>query len=235
MRIAVVGSSRTRSTLLTYYLQSTYPNLKRYDELYTREFANGNLDLPAITHELLKDNNFIVKIMGYNLLPPYNPEVFDFRSYDQVHLIERYDFFEQCCSLQVSYDTDIWLVKASDINPRLKQQMMITNRQYTLTAKTIIELAKDTINYMTIKSHLIENHINFTMHTYDQAAKYGNFQTKLVDNRLDYQSLITNYHLKDKINLLFNQYFSYSTGISDLDCFTQELKKLQLDSEKLHH
>lgn len=231
MRIAVVGSSRTRSTLLTFYLQSINSNIKRYDELYTREFAVGNSDLVEITNRLLDDDNYIIKIMDYNLLPAYEPDVFRLQEYDQIHLIERYDFFEQCCSLQISYDTNIWHIKTSDVNPRLKQRFMITNRQYALSARTVLELARNITCYMTIKKNLIENNINFTMHTYDEAAKYGNLQKTLVDNRLDYPSLITNYHLKAEINSLFEQCFSYNDTSSKLDHFTLELSKLLRDDE----
>lgn len=231
MRIAVVGSSRTRSTLLTYYLHGVYPNLKRHDELYTREFADGNSDLIKITDKLMNSDNYIIKIMDYNLLPFHEPNVFRFQEYDQIHLVERYDFFEQCCSLQISYDTNVWHIKSSDINPRLKQRMMITNRQYILDTRTVTELAKNITCYLKIKKNLLENNIPYTLHTYDQAAKYSNLQTTLVDNKLDYPSLITNYHLKDVINALFEQCFSYTHCTSNLGYFVDELSKILESSE----
>ncbi len=225
MKIAVVAAARSRSKLLSLYLHSLNPELSSYDEHYTFEINKGNTDLESITKSLVKENNYITKIMGHNLVSGYSPEVFEYKVYDQIHLIERYNFFDQCCSVHVSKNTGIWHLMNTD-TLKLKQHVVIKKQHFTLTRATIQEQSQTVAKYLTIKKYLLDNDIPFTLHTYNEAVNYSVFQSKILPNDINYQSIITNYHLKDRVNSLFNEYFCYENAESDLESFIDKLSTI---------
>ena len=204
MKIVVVGAPRTRSTVLANYLHARHQDLKFYNEYYTYAIASGNQNLAGLADSLSIDSNHIVKLMSSNLLPDYTPEVFKLKEYDQIHLVERYDFFDQCCSMQVCRDTGIWN------NPEA-----ITQQQFTLTADTIAFQARNVSNYIHIKKYLLDNNIPFNLYPYYVLDQFSSKEHR----GLEYKSLITNYRLKYKINALFNACFSYHDIKSELDSF----------------
>lgn len=204
MKIVVVGAPRTRSTVLANYLHEKHANLKFYNEYYTYAIANDNRNLDTIADILAADSNHIVKIMSSNLLPEYTPSVFRLKEYDEIHLVERYDFFDQCCSMQVCRDTGIW-----------NDPQAITQKQFTLSKSTIAFQARINASYITIKKYLIDNNIPFHLYPYHVLDQFSSKEHR----GLDYKSMITNYRLKYRINALFNAYFSYHELISDIDSF----------------
>jgi hypothetical protein len=218
MKIAIIGTSRSRSTLLAHYI-SRIRRLDLYNEHYTYALKHQGNDLTSITNELTNQDNFVVKIMGHNLNGHIGePNVFNFSMYNEIHLIERYSFFDQCCSLQVSLDTGVWH-KIAGQDTFTKKYDQIKKQKFLLQQSTIIGLANNLVSYLLIKKYLLENDIAFKLHTYDSVKRFSIQQHALSNPNIDYQNIITNYHMKEKINQLFTDSFSFSESTSNLDLF----------------
>ena len=221
MKIAVVSTGRSRCSLLGHYLHTLHNDLELLGEFYTEAHWNGKHDLIELTQELFEKENYIVKIMSLHSVEEmiFGPEVFKFEEYDEIHLIERRDFFEQCCSWQVANDTKIYHhteITQDKINS-------ISKSTYHVSHQQIYQNTHKIARYLDIKRYLINNNIPYTLHTYEGAKAYSDKQSVLKDSNLNYGELIVNYDLKDKINKLFNQYFSYENATSDLESFKRDL------------
>jgi hypothetical protein len=132
MKIAVVSTGRNRCTLLAKYLHATNPELEFCGEFYNAwRDKDGNVEDPGsrilnpdiggdpnqqiqsidnLTDELFAKENYIVKIMAISLkgFKDLDPAVYRLEEYDQIHLIERHDFFEQCCSWEIALSTGMF-------------------------------------------------------------------------------------------------------------------------------
>ena len=225
MKIVVIAAARSRFSLLSYYLYTLNSNINTCGEFYTECVKKGNTKLEDITEQLFAKGDYITKIMGHNLLAEYTPNVFKLGDYNQIHLIERYDFFDQCCSMLVANALKIWHLRDND-NSRLKQHALIKNRNFTLSSGTIYGQGHNVARYLEMKKYLVSNDIPFTLHTYDNAIEYSEQQTSIIKNNISYDSIITNYHLKTQVNSLFDEYFCYKKAESDLDSFMLSLTKI---------
>lgn len=220
MKIAIIGTARSRSTLLARCIHSRNRRLELCNEHYTYALREQGNDLNSITNELINRDNFIVKIMGHNLTGHLGePNVFNFSMYNEIHLIERYSFFDQCCSLQISLDTGVWHKIAGD-PISTKKYDQIKKQKFLLQQSTILSIAKSLVNYLAMKQYLLENGIEFKLHTYDSVKKFATQQYALANPNIDYQNVIINYHMKEKIDQLFIDNFSLSEAISNLDLFS---------------
>lgn len=218
MRIAIISTERTRSSLLGNYLKSQNNQLNYLGEVYTFAHKQGNHDVAGITKSLQKQDNCIVKIMGHNLnTTDLSPGVFQLETYDKIYLTERYDFFEQCSSLQVSLDTNVWHNLGDYKSAWVYKKM--SNQKFTVTLDTMLKLANNLTHYLNIKKYLIENNIPYTVYSYDELKQYGIHQHKLAVNNLNYSDIITNYHLKEKINNLRANCFSFDSLESNIELF----------------
>lgn len=219
MKIAIIGTGRNRSTLLAHYIHSQNRRLDLYNEHYTHALKLQGNDLNSITNELTNRNNFIVKIMGHNLNGHIGePNVFNFGMYNEIYLIERNSFFDQCCSLQVSLDTGVWH-KITGLEKSAKDYEQIKKQKFLLHQSTIIAMAENLVNYLLIKKYLIENGIEFKLHTYDSVKRFAMQQYVLANPNIDYQDIISNYYIKEKIDKLFTDSFSFSECTSNIDLF----------------
>jgi hypothetical protein len=219
MKIAIIGIGRSRSTLLAQYIHSQNRRLDLYYEHYTYALKHQGNNLNSITNELSNGDNFIVKIMGHNLNGHTGElNVFNFSMYNEIHLIERNSFFDQCCSLQVSLDTGVWH-KLAGLEKSAKEYEQIKKQKFLLQQSTIFGMARDLVNYLLIKKYLLENGIVFKLHTYDSVKKFATQQSVLANPNLDYQNIIINYYMKEKIDQLFTDSFSLSEARSNLDLF----------------
>ena len=219
MRIAIIASARTRSTLLMHYIHARDRSLKLHYEYYTYALKEGFNNLREITNQLICQNDYIVKIMGHNLNPiGSNPADLKLREYDKIYLVERSDFFDQCCSLQVCVNTNIWHRRIRNTSLTEKYHE-VQKSKLNLEIPTIISIVNDVANYLSIKKYLISNQLSFTTLSYEELEKYGKYQQVLANNNLAYSDIITNYSLKNKINELANKCFSFSNAEYDLDSF----------------
>jgi hypothetical protein len=236
MRIAVVSTGRNRCTLLAKYLHAAYEDLEFCGEFYNSgRDADGNPTDPGeiwqtcpladktlveLTDELFAKENYVVKIIATSLTRAefMDPAVFRLAEYDQIHFIERPDFFEHCCSWEVSLKEQVFHLTNNDESE--KKFAKIRNSTYKMSASMIEYAATHVDYYLKIKKYVIDNHIPHSVHTYESAKMFDKTQDELIDSNLNYSELVTNYHqLKEEVNRLFNQYFSYSDITSDLTSF----------------
>ena len=243
MKIAVISTGRTRCTLLAKYLQTEHDDLE-----FCREFYNGSRDedgnvmdpggagvpnqelesMDNLTEQLFAKENFIVKIISITLqkVPNLDPSVYKLEEYDQIHLVERHDFFEQCCSWEVSLSQGIFHLP-SDIMPghteRMKRFEALKKRKFRMSAARIEDSADSVNCYLKIKKYITDNNLEYTLHTYESAKQFDKKQNELVDPGLNYRELISNYHLKEEVNAVFNKYISYDNMTCDIPSFNKEL------------
>ena len=91
-----------------------------------------------------------------------------------------------------------------------------------------IEYAANFVDlYLKIKKYVVDNHIPHSVHTYESAKQFDKRQNELIDSNLNYSELITNYQLKEEVNKLFNQYFSYNNMTSDPAAFNAAISQVE--------
>lgn len=225
MKIAVVSTGRSRCTLLGYYLHTLHSDLEFVREFYTEASWHGKFDVVELTEELLAKENYIVKIMSFNLhFDEHSPSDFKFEEYDQLHLIERHDFFQQCCSWHIAR-THRHYHQHSDVETHdAKTFNIIRQQEGKIQLDKIKEYAKYVESYLKFKKYIIDKNLDFKLYTYEDAKQFDKKQNAIQDSNLDYSKMITNYHLKDEVNALFNKHFSYENVTSDLASFNRELE-----------
>ena len=243
MKIAVVSTGRNRCTLLAKYLHTLHKDLKFCGEFYNagRDEA-GNATVPGapwqsnprneknlveLTDELFANENFVVKIIAISLTydESMDPAVFRLEEYDQIHFIERHDFFEQCCSWEISLREQAFhLTNSVESEKRFAN---IRKSKYKLLSSRIEYAAAQVDFYLKIKKYVVDHHIPHRIHTYESAKQFDKNQNELIDAKLNYSELITNYKLKEKVNSLFNQYFSYSDMRSDITSFKLAISEIE--------
>ena len=228
MKIAVVSTGRSRCTLLAKYLHTLHEDLEFCGEFYTDATWSDRVDsleLVSLTNELFAKENYIVKVMSLNLYETYDPSVFRLEEYDQIHLVERYDFFEQCCSWKIARTENIYHLR--DDYPKITEKDINAIRQhrYKLKADDIALYAKYVDTYLQMKRHIVDRNLTYTLHTYESAKEFDKKQAVLHDTNLNYSEIVSNYHLKEEINKLFNAHFSYEDSRSDLNSFTATLNE----------
>jgi hypothetical protein len=230
MKIAVISTGRSRCTLLAKYLHTLHADLEFSKEFYTEDsFYEGHLHyegrrtLVELTDELFAKENFVVKIMAMNLYKEYDPSVFKLEEYDQIHLIERSDFFQQCCSWMVARTNTVYNLYTD--NPRFDRKVFDSVRQHQCKLKldNIKEYASYVDSYLKIKRYLVDNNVEYTLHTYESAKQFDKKQNMIEDSNLNYSEMITNYHLKENVNAIFNKHFSYDEMTSNLELFNSEI------------
>jgi hypothetical protein len=227
MKIAVVSTGRSRCTLVAFYLHTVYSELEFCREFYTESSWEYKLDLVSLTDELMDKENFIVKIMSLNLYEGYEPSVFKFEEYDELHLVERHDFFEQCCSWYTARMNKLYHLRNDSENSGEKEFGYIRKQKNKIKLEYIKEYAEYVDRYIKLKRYIIDNNLKFTMHTYESAKEFDKKQSVIEDSNLNYSDLITNYQLKDDINALFNECFSYDNLTSDLDSFNTRVGNIK--------
>ena len=254
MKIVVVSTGRARCTLLAKYLHISHDNLEYCGEFYNSKQKNLEkleklekfevtpakiggrfltvpdslkIDLVESTNALFDKENFLVKLMALSLDFDKNqdPSVFRLAEYDQIHFIERHDFFEQCCSWEVSRKEQIFHL--TNDPKREKEFNNIRKRKYKLSASQINHAANFVDLYLKLKKYAVDNHIPHTVHTFESAKQFDKTQNELVDSNLNYSELISNYHLKEEVNKLFNKYFSYDDMTSDPEAFNTAISKVE--------
>jgi hypothetical protein len=243
MKIAVVSTGRSRCTLLAKYLHTLHNDLEFCGEFYNADRDDGNLvergvrdadeqhpksmrNLAELTDKLFAKENYVVKIMGLDAICQ-DISVFRLEEYDQLHFIERPDFFEQCCSWQVSRQEQLYHLRIDD--PRGSEQAFdaIRRRRYRVTTEEISQGALFAYWYLRFKRYVTDNNLPYTLHSYESAKMFDKKQSVLRDSNLDYSELIINYHVKEEVNALFNKYFSYDSIHADLTSFTEELNEIE--------
>ena len=227
MKIAVVSTGRSRCTLLAKYLHTLYADLEFCKEFYTEaSFNEGRRNLIELTDELFSKENYVVKIMAMNLHSEYDPSVFRLEEYDQIHLIERSDFFQQCCSWMVARTNNLYHLRNDEPRSGKKVFDLLRQQKCKLKLDNIKEYADYVDIYLKIKRYLVDKNLKYTLHTYEDAKQFGKMQDMIEDSNLNYSEMITNYHLKENVNTVFNKHFSYTNITSDLAAFNSEIGEI---------
>jgi len=253
MKIAVVSTGRSRCTLLAKYLHATNPELEFCGEFYNAwRDKDGNVEDPGsrilnpdiggdpnqqiqsidnLTDELFAKENYIVKIMAISLkgFKDLDPAVYRLEEYDQIHLIERHDFFEQCCSWEIALSTGMFHLTPDtmpDHPERKKRFEALKKRKFKIVAERITWVIKTIELYLKIKQYVIDNNLAYTLHTYESAKQFDDKQDELVASELNYSELISNYHLKEQVNTVFNKYISYDGMTIDVPSFYREIRDI---------
>jgi len=251
MKIVVVSTGRARCTLLAKYLHISHDNLEYCGEFYNKKQkdleklekfavtpperkgrfltdpASEKIDLVESTNELFAKENYLVKLIALCLDYDENQDasVFRLAEYDQIHFIERHDFFEQCCSWEVSLKEQVFHL--TNDPEREKEFSKIRQRTYKMSASRIEYAANFVDLYLKLKKYVVDNHIPHTVHTFESAKQFDKTQNELIDSNLNYSELIPNYHLKEEVNKLFNKYFSYSDMTSDPAAFNAAIRQVE--------
>ena len=247
----MVSTGRSRCTLLSRYLYGLHDGLEFCGEFYNAKQAKldrqiekfavtpserkdfltdhttANIDLVESTNALFDKEHFLVKLMALCLDFDKNqdPSVFRLAEYDQIHFIERHDFFEQCCSWEVSTKEKVFHLTN---DPEIEKEFSnIRQRKYKISPERIEHAANFIDLYLKIKKYATDNNLAYTLHTYESAKQFDKKQNELVDAQLDYSELITNYHLKEEVNKLFNKYFSYEDMTSDPEAFNAAIRQAE--------
>lgn len=263
MKILVIGCHRTKSSALVQYLVKQYPNCTDLYEYYTtlfekdldlfREYDFSSRDALFIsnllknkTRSILEHQDCIVKLLGNHLpinFPKQLLSTLALEQYNQINLIERYDFYSSCASLEICMSENVWhLFDLNNDIPKNGSQYLpyyilksekqikekynqIRNKQYLINFQTVKRQAIDVANYLTIKSYLIEHKVPY--HLYNYSDKILDAEDIFIKkNNIDYTSTIANKEIQTSLNNLFNKFFDYKTCHYDLTSFLIELKEL---------
>lgn len=206
MKILVIGSARTRSTLLVEMIRTLYPNLKCLYEFYTYNTQNTIEDNTNLIH---RNEHFILKILGHNIKLEEDISKLRLESFDKIYLINRKNYFHQCCSLQVCFSSKIWLDKNDNAFKAIK------HLRYELSMRTVEAVINDITNFCKIESYLKNNKINYQYYWYENLFDLFNVpQNRLQDSNLQYNNMISNYEeYKHICDDLFNKKFIYGDNI----------------------
>jgi len=216
MKIAILGTSRGRTTVLYYKILNQYPSLT---SMY--EFFNTNLKIKSFTETskmLSTMDNYIIKILTHDLFHNDSTiEQLNLENYSLIYMIERPDFFHQCCSLEFSGYHNIWHQTIQGKN----RYDAINKISIKLQLDTILFQAKGVHKQIEMKKYLIENKIKFEINDYNDPIFTKSKQ--VIDPKLNYENVITNYDCKELVESLFKKHFNYDTLKNDLDSFNEEL------------
>jgi hypothetical protein len=220
MKIAVIATLRTRSTLLVEILRAKYPHLQCFYEIYTYHLTDG-ISVPTTTEILSKADDFIVKIMANNLFDA-NTSDLKLQGYDDLYFIERHDFFEQCCSLEIASVTDKWVQWKDNTEPQIDKRLT-----FNLSKSSIVYNARCVNQYLKIKSDVFSSR-NKIFEYNDDAIVSGKIDDKriILPTNLNYSTMFKNYELKSTINSLFNNHFNYALMTSDFIGFVEALNNV---------
>lgn len=232
MKIAVVSTGRSRCTLLARYLHTIHSDLEFCKEFYTEPALEGDYDIIRLTNELMVKEDFIVKIMAMNLTNEYTVSDFRLEEYDEIYLAERHDFFEQACSWHIARTYEVYHLWTSGDSPGALRSGpekfdIIRRTKSNLPLQKIKEYASYVDIYLRIKRYLVDHNLKFTLYSYESIKQFDEYQDTIRDSNLNYSELITNYHLKEEVNALFNKHFSYENMTSDLVAFNRELEDIK--------
>lgn len=224
MKIVVIGVARSRTEVLVEKLRILNPELSCHYEYYSYRIKKTQSEnkLLTLTNELFSGDNYIVKILASNILES-NGKIQDLHleKYDAIYLIERPDFFNQCCSLQVCKNVQLWHQRKNHVYWRA-----IRGRQFHLEDIVVQTQIKNVNQYIKIKQYLHANKIPYTLQDYNDPFDIVP-KTVLSDPKLSYENMITNYHMQPVIDNLFNKHFNYQSCFSNLDSFLIEYSNVQ--------
>lgn len=195
-----------------------------------------------ITDNIYKQDNFVVKIMGENL--EGNIQDFNLCNCDLIYFIERKNFFDQCCSLEVAWRYDIWndfdekkskgpvlFPGLSTLENKLPTYEYVQNQRFSVSKCPILYQAYNIYNYMLFKKYVIDTKVAFVQKYYESAT--FNTDLKVKKTNLDYSQIFTNYDKKDLINKVFDNNASYENLYFNIQTFIKDLQSIKFDYDSV--
>ena len=206
MKILVIGSARTRSTVLVEMVREQNPKLKCLYEFYTYHPQNTIEDNTKIIHS---NDQFILKILGHNIISDEDISKLRLESFDKIYLINRKNYFHQCCSLQVSLSSKIWHNRNNNAFAKIK------DLQYELNMTTVESIIKDVSNFCKMQTYLQQNNIPYQYYWYENLFDSFNVPQKRIQaGNLEYNKIISNYEeYKHICDTMFNEKFIYGNSV----------------------
>lgn len=206
MKILVIGSARTRSTLLVELIHKQYPKLKCLYEFYTYNSTNS---IEFNTNLIHRSEQFILKILGHNIKLEEDISKLRLESFDKIYLINRKNYLDQCCSLQVSISSGIWHNRNNNAFDKIKKL------QYELSMSTVESIINDISNFCKIQIYLEKNNIPYQYYWYENLLDYFNVSLLGIQaSNIEYKDIISNYEeYKHICASMFNDRFIYSDRI----------------------
>ena len=247
MKIAVLGCARTGTSALCQQLkikndpiillqESINISFESKVKLFSNIYQDKELFERKIREHLIKEHNsylqgnfsYIIKFLGHHftgmgkLLPEMKPAL-----YDQIHLIERKNLWDQICSHCVASNENHWL--ANEIKPStLIRQKQVAEKSFQVDKSIIERTAWDLCNYIEMKRYLIDNNVDFSQHYYEddefQKEKIGPYHK----NFYDYGKMITNYDIGEQIVSILMKHISIENLKFDYGAIHQELEQLTI-------
>lgn len=233
MNILLLGTPRSKSSIFAEVLSRKY-DAYIYSEPFlmvdNHHITDSKLSKKQFITEVMKvfnkklshqNKNQIIKLHCGNLggLIQYIDDL-NIGMYDHVYMIERYDFFEQACSVLTAQINHNWTNTLIS-----RQKDYSNNKNYTLDKNVIEYLMFEVREYLKIKKYLLDNKIPFTL------EKYENLPKSISSNRtkpslVEYSKTISNYHIKDEINSCFFKHFNYDSCHHDSAGFLKDIDKI---------
>ena len=256
MKILVIAPARTSSTALTFYLSTKKGDLLNFNEQVSSSIADNynvfeksNFFItlyPQIKQILQEDldnifqtnDKFIIKFTGLHLRGLSNYiDIINPKRFDEIHLLERHDFLEQCCSNCVARTEDKWHNNAKNKTVQdFFDQLSKKESYFNLTTNYIFTTAYDCQQYLLCKKYLQDNGIRYQQHFYEAPVFKFEEIGDLRKTGLNYSKLIKNYSYFDgTLNNYFAKYFNYQTCQADYTQFVENFSKFnaQLTREVL--
>lgn len=234
MKIAIISTARSRSTALASYIAKQHYDLEYLWEVYTDGLTKGRT-IMDMTHDVFSTKtNFVIKILGQNIsvdqkLPGFvgnnniiSPKQLCLKDYDDIHLIERHDYFHQVCSYHVAQIGGVWNQLKTRSIDRFAE---VADKKFNINKLLTNNITGDIVGYLTIKKYLIDNNIPFKLYESElDLTKEISDQASTVANDLNYELMVHNYHLlKPEFNSRFAKYFNYKTCMHNYHALTNEL------------
>ena len=206
MKILVIGSARTRSTVLVEMIREQYPKLKCLYEFYT---YNSENTIENNTNLIHINDQFILKILGHNIRSEEDISKLRLDRFNKIYLINRKNYFHQCCSLEVSLSSGLWHNRNNNAFDKIKDV------QYNLKISTVESIIRDVTNFCKIQNYLQTNNISYQYYWYENLFDSINIpQNRVQASNIEYKNIISNYeeykHICDE---LFNDKFIYGDNI----------------------
>lgn len=225
MKSCIIGAPRSRTTALMEKLRINYSYEYVFNEYYHRKYhtvSDNNNKFKILTDKLFEYKNFLVKIISNHFIPCEEDNLFEklrFKDYDTITLIERPNFFDQCCSLNVAYKTNVWHQTTNHLlyNSLKKQKFFLEDVNIY---RQILGVDK----YIEIKQHLIDKNISFVVYDYEN---FNDVKLQISDPKLNYSELVTNYSSNKLLNNLFEKHFNYDTCKRNLQDFFSDYNDIK--------
>lgn len=223
MKKIIVGTFRSGSTLLLDIESNKDTSLINLGEYYLKSVRKELGNIKQLTITLFNEySHFIHKMHGYSLYKGKGQiEDLQLNKYDEIVLLERDDFWTQCCSWQVAADTEVWVQRKS-----FKKNKYQNFREQTCAVSfpTIFRMAIDKLMYNQIKEYVFKNNLKHIVVDYiEVASSQQAANSNIIENNYNYETMITNYNYGRIITDVALDYIERNAVLTEKSNFKLEI------------